>query len=706
MTESGATNDRRAQSVAILGFLLQVVVFGTLLGLAFWSKSDAILSGARWMVPGLPVWIVLFLVFKQLRRVSAEELETSELHRAREAGGGDSIFEMDDEALLIERNRLRWLVRWLLPATTVVAAAVLLGGHFLYWNWSLESAFSVEGEVRRAENPTLVMWFVVGIGFLCFLYARYAVALSRLPSWRLLRAGATFMAGNALVCLVLSVALGAGTNIAWAEPVVCYVIRIAMLFLGIELAGNFILDFYRPRSPGIIPRPSFDSRLLGLIGEPGGIAKSIADAINYQFGFEVSTTWFYQLLRQWLFPMMMFTCVVVLGLTSIVIVDADEAVVIERFGKPAVMPASVLGPGLHFKWPYPIDIVYRAPVHRMQEMVLGEAARKDDEDPRKAIVWTEAHDYVPELMLLVASPRLEKPIDSDAVPRTEPQSDAGTESVAVSLLMVSVPIEYRVKDMEEFTYRYADPIALMEGVAYQYLSDYAASVDIDYLMGPGRAAFNEEFKKRLQERLDSLGVGIEVVFSGVRGAHPPAAGQVAEAFLAVVKAQTDKAATINAAEGEARKMLIAVAGTELRANALNDAIVARDKLRGLSGANPQELSEAERLADDLLLGNPNKGLAPLSGEAAAVLATARGDAANQITEASRKQQSFSADVVAYLAAPDLFKQRRLLDVYEGLQDVRKYLITGDPSNVIVEYETSQQGNLDRVLNESSGQRER
>ena len=81
-----------------------------------------------------------------------------------------------------------------------------------------------------------------------------------------------------------------------------------------------------------IARPSFDSRLLGLITEPGGIAKSIADAVNYQFGFEVSKTWFYQLLQRWLSPIIAVAMAVILLLTSVVIIDADEQVVIERFG--------------------------------------------------------------------------------------------------------------------------------------------------------------------------------------------------------------------------------------------------------------------------------------------------------------------------------------------------------------------------------------
>jgi hypothetical protein len=53
-----------------------------------------------------------------------------------------------------------------------------------------------------------------------------------------------------------------------------------------------------------------------------------------------------------------------------------------------------------------------------------------------------------------------------------------------------------------------------------------------------------------------------------------------------------------------------------------------------------------------------------------------------------------------LAAPALYKQRKALEVYEDLDDIRKYVIVGDPSNVIVEYETSKEAGLDQVL--SSG----
>lgn len=703
------TNDRRARHVAALGFLLQLASFAAVLGLGLAATSDAVIALARWIAAALPIWAVVYLIFKQLGRVAVEELESAELRRAREGGAADSIFEVDDEALLLERNRLRWMIKWMLPGTTVLMALLLIVGQFVFWHWTFAQAWDPVAGVRKAGNPTLVMWFIVGIGFISFLYARYCLVLSRIPAFRLLHAGGSFMAANAIFCLILAIALGASDNLVWAQPLVAYVIRTALIVVGIELAINFILDFYRPRVPGMVPRPSFDSRTLSLIADPGGIAKSIAETINYQFGFEVSSTWFYKLLQQWLLPIIVCTLLIVLLMTSVVIVDAGEAVVVERFGRPTTIPPTVLGPGIHLKAPYPIDIAYRAPAKHIRESILGEATKKE-ENPSQAIVWTEEHNYAPELLLLVGSPRTEGRSGSlfsmlgDRGIKKEKESpkERESQSVAVSLLMVSVPIAYRVSDPVKFLHNYANPVGLMESIGYQILSDFAASTDIDNLMGPGRTQFNESFKGELQHKLEELGVGIEVVAAGIRDAHPPAQDEVAKTFLSVVNAQTQRASTIEAAEGEASKTLISVAGTEARAQALNEAIQKRDALRNRQPpASADAIAEADRQVHDLLMGSKDEGIPQLSGKAAAEMNEARADATRKIARAASKARVFGTDFVAFQAAPDLFRQRKYLEIFRNLNDIRKFLIVGDPSNVIVEYETAAQGGLDRVLDEAT-----
>lgn len=700
MSEAVSTGDRRPQTVAFVGFLIQLASFAVLIALAYKLGSDSALAVARLVAIGGPIWIGLWLVLKQIRRVEQEALEAAELQRAREAGVSNAIFETNQEGFFVEQNKLNSLARWMLPGITVFLSFKLLAGQFRGWGWTFESAFARDG-FRRTDDPTLAMWIVVAIGFANFLYSRYAIALSRMPGWRLLHAGAVAMAANAIACLGLAIALMTTKSMDWAEPLLAYIIRIALLVIGIEFAINYALDFYRPRLKGEVPRPSFDSRLLGLISEPGGIAKSIAEAANYQFGFEVSSTWFYQLLQRWMFPIMVFTFFVVMALSSIVIVEAGEEAVIERWGRPVQIQkdADVLGPGLYFKWPYPMDVVYRAPSRRLNETILGEATKEDDHDPRKAILWTEAHEYVPEMMVLVASPKSDlDDTTSKAIPDATAAS-SGTESVPVSLLMISVPIHYRIRDIHKFLYTYSEPVKLLESVAYQLFSNFAAEMNLDSLMGPGRDAINRDLRNKIQSRVDELDMGVEIVFAGIRGAHPPPRDQVAATFQKVISAQTSMGTIIHAAEGEARKKLIAAAGSEAAAKALDEAIIERDRLRGNAATPAAELAAADAKVDSLLIGNEAEGRASVGGEAASRIAGAKAHAQAAISDAQVKVRMFETEVAAHAAAPSLFEQRKLLEVYAGLELVRKYIIVGDASNVTVIYETAEEAGLDRVLSE-------
>lgn len=693
MAEMTSADDKRAQHVAAAGFWLQTAGCAALTGLAYRWDSSAVGTVARFMLGGLPIWAVLYMIFKQARRVRAEQLETTELQRARASGEATAIFDLEDEELLIERDRLLWIVRWLLPGTTVVVALYLVAGHFVGWDWTLSQAFhpASDGGIARATEPTLIMWPVIVIGFVCFLFARTTTALSRIGDWRLLHGGATMMAANALACLALAIGLMTASNMEWAEPGLSYLFRVGMVVLGAELLGNFVLDFYRPREAGIVSRPSFDSRLLGLITEPGGVAKSMAEAANYQFGFEVSATWFYQLMQRWLFPLTVATAVAILLLTSVVIVDADEQVVVERFG--TLRTDEPLSAGLHFKLPFPIEVVQRANAKRIKEVVLGEETDEDDHHAQEAELWTEEHEFLPEMMLLVASGKSARDT-ADAGSR--PQAERSTP---VSLLMVSVPIEYRVKDVKQYLYNYAEPDRLLESVAYQYLSDYASSVDVDELLGPGRAEFNDRLRELIQNRLDQLEVGIELAFVGVRAAHPPAKDKVAASFQAAVAAQIQKRALINFAQAAAREILTKAAGSESLALEIDKVLRERDALQSGPVRDTEQLTAVKKKIEQMLMGDEEAGVSRLSGSAAILIATARSDAAKTIAEAASKVRSFSTEVVAYQAAPELYLQRRALDVYRGIDSVRKYVILGDPTGVIIEYDTQEQGGLDRVLAE-------
>ncbi len=705
MAESLTPADRRALTTVWVGLLVQVLAAAGLAVVARQFESPLIAGAARFAGIGVPIWITLLLIFRQRRRVLTEQLEAAELRRSRAAGDDPALFEVDDEEFMIERRKLEALARWALPIVTGLLSIKLIIGNWVGWGWSFATVF--DPEVFRPEDrtiePILVWWFAVGIGLVCFLMARYAIGLARIRDFRLIRAGAAIMTGTALVCAIAAAALVVGKYWSTGEPLGMYIVRAACLIIGLEFLVNFIVDFYRPRIPGTIRRPAFDSRLLGLISEPGGIARSITDAINYQFGFEVSKTWFYQLLQSALLPLAVLTALVILALTSVLMVDADEAALIERFGRTVRVDGKVkvLRSGMHLKFPWPIDVAHRAPVKRLNGLLIGEnldAPTKRDQHTRDAILWTETHEFQSELMLIVAATDLAD-LSTHSAPAPVPDGDptesvTADRSVAVSLAMASMPIEFRIRDIEKFLYTYSNPATLIDCVANRVLTDNAASVDLEDLMGAGRQAFNEKLRSDLQRELDALELGVDLVFCGLQSVHPPAAEEVASTYQDVIAAEGGMNAAINAAEGRAETILTAVAGNRDRAAGLYQAILRRDAARAQFSPESPEFAAAQQRVDDLLVGNPEAGIPPLSGMAAARIAEARAAAAWLNSGERAKLAMFAGEVAAYEAAPKLYLQRKQLELYNELDRIRKYLILGDPSKVIIEYENVEPTQID------------
>ncbi len=711
MIESSTSKDRRAQLAALFGAILQTLFFIVLLVVGQAYESSVTLMIARWMLGGVVIWPILSIVYSQRRRTEEERREAEQLKHARSADGVSAIFDTEDEAYLIERRRLSWILRWIVPTGAVVLAAYHLfitllitktgaDGGLSWWSWNFRGAFLESDAFRVTGERGIVMTFVGGVGFLAFLYSRYTAGMARMPGWRMLRSGASYMAGNALACLIALIAIGVQSEeFHYAAPLAGYIIRLAVFVLGIEFLANYALDFYRPRTPGLESRPAFDSRALALITEPGGIARSIAEAINYQFGFEVSSTWFYQLLKRALLPMIAFGLLALFALSSVLIVDADERAVVERFGRRLQGPGEALTPGLYFKAPWPIDKAYSARVSQVRTLTVGTPTDEEEQYEEvggnrrlKPILWGEKHDFNAEMMLVLASPQLTN-FELSAGAQTQPASTTG-KAVAVGLLMVSVDIQYSIDDIHGYIYEYINPDEVVENIAYQVLTNYAASVDVDRFLGPGRSIVNAQLHAKLQQRLDEADLGIRILYVALQEAHPT--DDVAKSFQDVVKAEIEKETHIQNAHGEAEKTLTAVAGSRSRAKLLDAAILERDRLAQMANPDPDAVAEANERVHDLLTGAPEKSIPPAGGEAAEKIARVTARVQKKLTQAKRDLALFNAEVTAYEAAPELYKQRKYLGMLqEATAMIRKYVVVVDPSKrVLIIYDKESKGTID------------
>ncbi|MCH7700192.1 MAG: hypothetical protein IID37_00775 [Planctomycetes bacterium] len=693
MEQSTATHDRRARSVALFGLLTQVVVVAAAIGIAVWSGATAAAFVSVHLIGGLPIWLVLLLIYTQRNRCRTEALEIEQLRTEKNATG-EALFDLDDESLHLERRRLRWLERYALWAVSVALIIYHAAAVWYLYPW-LASPLT-QPDWKRADDPAITIWFVGGICFACFLLSRYAGGMAREPQWRLLRAASAYLTGNALACLAVVIALVASIfDLAYGEPLAAYLITIMIALLGVEFLVNLVLDVYRPRVAGQEVRPGFDSRLLGLVAEPGGFARSIAEAVNYQFGFEVSSTWFFKLAQRSLLPLLVFMGFVLWALSAVVVVDADEQAVIERFGRRATGSRQVLDPGLYIKWPWPIETLYRAPTQRIESLVLGHAADDDEDDDgdHKAILWTEKHDFVEATMLLVAGPR-DLPVSSSAL-RGLGIDDDESKSVSVALMHGSVTVQYRISNLSDYLSRYRDPEQVIENIAHRVLADYAASTELTELMGPGRGRFNEQISTALQAQVDDLKLGLEIVFVALQDAHPPQTSDVAKTFQGVVSAERRKEATIEEARGAAQRIKTEAAGSIRVADALNSAIREMDRLSADPNADPAALAEAKSTveaffagllttsADGVLEPGFRDGSGALAGKAAQLIADAQANVIREISAMASKVRRLDDDLVAYRASPELYKMRKYLAVLtSGVADIRKWIVAADVDLVV------------------------
>ncbi len=710
--QSTAQNERRGEVVAMIGLLLQVTVtiLVLLLALNTGSGDEGTGSSAAWaevghLAAGIGLWLVLWLVFNQRKRVRREIFETEALRREREERGTEgAIFDVSDEELMLARRRLSAMYRWLLPGFTIFLG-LQLTITALWSSWPLGRGLTSE-EWSAVANTNVTMWFTGGLTLALFLFSRYATGLARLPEWRMLRAGASFTLGSTLMLFLLAVALGAYRTSAVPEHLLAYIVRGLMLLLAVELFLNFVLDFYRPRIPDEEPRPAFDSRLLGLLSEPGAVAHSIAEAVNYQFGFEVSTTWFYQLMQRAIVPLICFGVFVLIGLSAVVVVEPHERAVVERWGRPVrevreTDKVRVLKPGFHLKCPWPIDRAYRHSVAEVQEIVLGvgdthgEDGHDHEAHGREIVLWTETghfgHEHLD--LLVAADSGVAQSTNGKAAqsqPATAPAEFESERAVPVSIIQAIVPVFYTVSDLGKYLYKYEDPKSLLEAVAYRELVRLAATLDLQEIMGARRAEATTRLREGIERRIgpEGLDMGVEVTFVGLAGLHPPR--DVAPSFQSVMGARIEEETLTLAAEARAINTKIGVAGRVEQADRLSRAIAKVQDL-GQAGASADQRAEAEAQARRLLLGDGGTTL-PTGGEAAQRILKAQAERWSKEARAQASVEQFLRELPGFLAAPELYRMRRYLGVMsEALKDVKKYVVAVDtdrPPTVILRDKTT------------------
>jgi membrane protease subunit HflK len=253
-------------------------------------------------------------------------------------------------------------------------------------------------------------------------------------------------------------------------------------------------------------------------GEPENAA---AGAGNDRTGQAKLHSGFASLLRSrryWL-PAVIAALVAVYLASGFFVVEADERAVVRRFGAVAAQ----VGPGMHYRLPWPVDQVDLVKTTTVMKVGVG-----------------------------------------FALPSGESEAPTGTELLTgdTNILNVALVLQYVVRDPTEFLFSIEHAPVFVEAVAEGVLTETVLGMPVDEVLTRGRVAVQDQVKARTQEILDLRRSGIAIVSASIMTMRLDPS--VATAFQDVADAMADREKMINEARAY-RSNLLPKARGEARA---------------------------------------------------------------------------------------------------------------------------------------------
>jgi regulator of protease activity HflC (stomatin/prohibitin superfamily) len=594
--------ERNVQKNGLVNLVAATAIFIIAFVVAVFANSLAGQAGSIFLGLGM---FVAFAGWFQARLEENERLEKLEIEELARTKGESALFEAKESEVFPARRSREQFEKYFVPGFAVLLLLLEAGGAWLLWNWSGKTTAGL-----KEANATAALSLFAIFALLLFMLGRFSVTIARLENHRLLRPGASFLLAGAYVCAFTALGI-AGVELKFPRADF-WVARGLCVLLGLmaaEILVTLLLEIYRPRVRGKVARPLYDSRVVGLFAQPESLFTTAAQTLDYQFGFKVSETWFFLLLKKNLPVLLLAQLAVLLLSTCVVFVDAGEQAVLEKFGRPV----ATLDAGAHFKLPWPVETTYRYRTEQIQTFVVGYVP---DAQSEKAgtILWSTAHGK--EDNFLVGN-RAPVTVQNG---NTGTNGDAGLKSPPVSLISVSIPVQFQITNVTQWAYTNADATSLLQSLATREVVRFLAGVDLNNVMSSNRLEAAETLRNDIQTSANEYKLGAKIIFVGLQDIHPPTT--VAGDYEKVIGAEQTKLASILAAQAYA---------------------ISNTALAGAQAFTTTNLADATRLQ----------------------------------LEVSRFAQAalFTNQIPAFEAAPSVYKQRVYFQTFaDATRNARKYVL--------------------------------
>ena len=315
---------------------------------------------------------------------------------------------------------------------------------------------------------------------------------------------------------------------------------VLVVLVGIEflLRGLFSL-FTPPKDENAEPAFLAKSQLAAQLVWPPRPLLFLQHELHHHFGIDLRQLWAFTVLRRAFLPVLAVMLICGWLLTGMQQVSTTQRGIYERFGKPiAVLPS-----GLHYGLPWPFGQVILTENGQVHELAAGE------ESDTTAEPLASAEGNAPS-----SADRLWDAIHSfDKAQIIASQSDS---QQSLQIINSDVRFMWRIGLTDNAalaaTYHSTNLPELIRTTANQVLVHQFSSLTLEQLLSEQRNELARQINRAVQQKLDSLNSGVELLSTVVEAIHPPAGA--ANAFHGVQAAQISAQALISRERGNAAQL--------------------------------------------------------------------------------------------------------------------------------------------------------
>lgn len=211
--------------------------------------------------------------------------------------------------------------------------------------------------------------------------------------------------------------------------------------------------------------------------------------------------------------------------SGVTVVGADEVAVVRRFGRPL---ADDLDPGLHWRYPWPVETVIKLHPERVRTVEIGFRSAAGVDPPLAILTWSSSHGGL-------------RRVSDETVMIT---GDG-------NLIELQATVRYAVASPRVFLFEAGDVETLLRAAAETTLREAVAGQPFLDLLTVNRERFQQDVLGQLRRRCAALGghgLGIRLDGLSLHDVHPPQ--EVVPAYHDLAKAKEARDRQINEAQAD------------------------------------------------------------------------------------------------------------------------------------------------------------